>query len=97
MLVMMLAMMLTMMLVMPFMTYNFVVHPHLEPMLPCLELERPQAWYHRLGLHVHSLVILFKVKMTMNDDLGIFDEGIYEGDEVVILAWFSILGIGHYC
>jgi len=33
----------------------------------------------------------------MNDDLGIFDEGIYEGDEVVILAWFSILGIGHYC
>jgi len=33
----------------------------------------------------------------MNDDPRIFDEGIYEGDEVVVLAWFSTLGISHYC
>jgi hypothetical protein len=33
----------------------------------------------------------------MNDDLGIFDEGIYEGDEVVVLAWFSTLSTSHYC
>jgi hypothetical protein len=86
-----------MMLAMPFMTYNCVVRLQLEPMLPCFKLEHPQAWYHQLGLHVHSLVILLKVKITMNDDLGIFDEGIYEGDEVVVLAWFSTLGISHYC
>ncbi len=92
-----LVMMLMMMLVMPFMTYNRVVHPHLEPMLPCLELEHPQTWYHQLGLHVHSLMILLKVKTITNDDPRIFDEGIYEGDEVVVLAWFSTLGISHYC
>jgi hypothetical protein len=46
MLAMMLIMMLVMMLAMPFMTYNFVVHLHLEPMLPCLELKHSQAWYH---------------------------------------------------
>ncbi len=97
MLEMMLTMMLMMMLVMPFMTYNRVVHPHLEPMLPCLELEHLQTWYHQLGLHVHSLMILLKIKMIMNDDPRIFDENIYEGDEVVVLAWFSTLGISHYC
>jgi hypothetical protein len=94
--VMILVMMLTMMLVMPFMTYNHVVHLGLEPMLPCLEFEHPQAWYHQLGLHVHSLVILLKVKMIMNDDPGIFDKGIYEDDEVVVLAWFSTPSISHY-
>jgi hypothetical protein len=93
----MLAMMLTMMLVMPFMTCNHVVRPCLEPMLPCLELEHPQAWYHRLGLHVYSLMILLKVKTIMNDDPRIFDENIYEGDEVVVLAWFSTPCISHYC
>jgi hypothetical protein len=97
MLAMMLTMMLAMMLVMPFMTYNYVMCPQLEPMLPYFKLEHPQAWYHRLGLHVHSLVILFKVNTTMNDDPGIFYKGIYEGDEVVVLAWFSTLSINHYC
>lgn len=97
-LAMMLAIMLTMtMLVMPFMTYNCVARPQLEPMLPCFKLEHLQAWYHRLGLHVHFLVILFKVNTTVNDDPGIFDKGIYEGDEVVVLAWFSTLGINQYC
>jgi hypothetical protein len=76
MLAMMLVMILKMMLVMPFMTYNYVMRLQLEPMLPYFKLEHPQVWYHRLGLHVHSLVILFKVKTTMNDDLGIFYEGI---------------------
>jgi len=33
----------------------------------------------------------------MNDDPRIFDEGIYEGDEVVVLAWFSTPCISHYC
>jgi hypothetical protein len=38
-------------------------------------------------------MILFEVESTINDDCKIF----YEGNEVVILAWFLTLGLSHYC
>jgi hypothetical protein len=49
------------------------------------------------GPRVCSLVILLEIESTINDDPKILYESIYKGNEVVILAWFSTLGIGHYC
>jgi len=40
---------------------------------------------------------LLEVESTINDDPKILYEGIYKGNEVVILAWSSTLGVGHYC
>jgi hypothetical protein len=70
--------------------YGHVVHFHLELVPPHLEPKHPRAWYHRLGPHAHSLVILLKVKSAINDDPKIFYKGIYEGDEGAVLAWCQL-------
>lgn len=75
--------------------YGRVVYFCLKLVPPHLKPKHPQAWYYQLGPHVRSLVILFEVESTINDDPKIFYEGIYDGNEVVILAWSSTLGVGY--
>jgi hypothetical protein len=34
--------------------------------------------------------------LTINDDHKIFYENICEGDETIVLAWCSIIRVGHF-
>jgi len=43
-----------------------------------------------------SLVILLEVKPFPYNDLEIFYKGIYEDDEIIILAWSSTINVNHY-
>ncbi len=42
-------------------------------------------------------MILLKVNPTSSDELETVCEGCYETENTFIFAWYSILGIGHYC
>jgi len=41
-------------------------------------------------------VTLFEIELTIDDNLEIFYKCIYEGDEVIVLAWFLTPSIDHY-
>jgi hypothetical protein len=41
-------------------------------------------------------VTLLEIELTIDDNLEIFYKCIYEGDEVIVLAWFLTPSIDHY-
>jgi hypothetical protein len=45
---------------------------------------------------MHSLVLVLEVKPATTDELKIMYEGVFEGNEIVVLVWFVIHGVGHY-
>jgi hypothetical protein len=60
------------------------------------EVDPPRAWYYRISLNSHTLVILLQVDPIFGDELETICEGCYETEDISIFAWFSIPGIGHY-
>jgi hypothetical protein len=49
-----------------------------------------------LGPHASSLTILLEVELAINDNLELFYDDIYEGDEAKVLACSLTPSIGHY-
>jgi hypothetical protein len=75
-------------------------HPHdedLELQGVCLHLkvEPLRAWYYRIFLNFHTLVIFLQVDSTSDDELENIYEGFYEIEDTFIFTWSSILG-RHY-
>jgi hypothetical protein len=62
----------------------------------CLEVDPPQAWYYRISPNSHTMVNLLQVDLTSGDELKTICEGCYETEDTSIIAWSSILGVGHY-
>jgi hypothetical protein len=56
-----------------------------------------QPWHQRLGVGAHSLVLVLEVKVATTNEPKIKYEGIFEGNETVVLIWSTIPGVGHYC
>jgi hypothetical protein len=74
---------------------------HKEPvrrrMCPWLEFEHiTRLWHWRLGANARFLVLVLEVEPAINGELKIFYEGIYQGDEIVVLVWSTKLGLSHY-
>ncbi len=61
-----------------------------------LEVEPPRAWYYHISLNSGTLVILLQVDLASGDEPEIVCEGFYETGYTSIVAWFSILDVGHY-
>ncbi len=62
----------------------------------CLEVEPPRAWYYRISLNSHTLVILLQVDLASSDEPKTVCEGCYETEDTSIFAWFSVPSVGHY-
>ncbi len=51
-----------------------------------LEFEHiTRPWHWRLGANAHSLILVLKIKPTMDGKPEILYEGIYQGDDATIL------------
>ncbi len=76
-------------------------HPHDEELEPRevrvhFKVEPPQAWYYRISLNFHTLVILLQVDPASSDEPKTICEGCYETEDTSIFAWSSVPNIGHY-
>jgi hypothetical protein len=71
-------------------------NPASQEMRARLEINPPRAWYYRIFLNFHTLMILLQVGPTFGDEPEIVYESCYETKDTSIFAWFSILGVGHY-
>jgi len=87
----------------PSLVVNLTQVPRLEEEIggrqvhPPIKFERiTRHWHQRLGIDSCSLVLVLKVKSTTTDEPKITYEGVFEGEEVVVLMLSTILGIGHY-
>jgi hypothetical protein len=85
-----------------FLDLTLMQHPHdeepeLREMRIRLEIDPPRAWYYRISLNSHTLVILLQVDLASSDGREIICERCYETEDASIFAWFSIPGVGHYC
>jgi hypothetical protein len=77
-------------------------HPHDEEpesreVCVRLEVNSPRAWYYRISLNFHTLVILLQVDFVFSDEPETVCEGCYETKNTSIFTWSSIPGVGHYC
>jgi hypothetical protein len=77
-------------------------HPHDEDPEPQevhlrLQVEPLRAWYYRISLNSHTVVILLQVDPASGDELETVCEGCYEIEDISIFTWSSVPGVGHYC
>jgi hypothetical protein len=63
----------------------------------CFEVEPFQAWYYRISVNSHTLVILLRVNPTSGDELETIREGCYETEDIFIFTWSLISDIGQHC
>jgi hypothetical protein len=61
-----------------------------------LEVKPFRAWYYRISPNSHTLVILLQVDPASRDEPKTICEDCYETEDISILAWFLVLGIGHH-
>jgi hypothetical protein len=72
-------------------------NPELQEVRTYLEVDPMQAWYYHIYANSRTLAILLQVNPVSGDEPETICEGCYEIEDTSIFAWFSILGIGHYC
>ncbi len=76
-------------------------HPHDEKpeyreVRTHLEVDPPQAWYYRISLNSHTLVILLQINPVSGDEPETIYESCYETEDTYIFIWSSIPSVGHY-
>jgi hypothetical protein len=49
-----------------------------------------------LDANARSLVLVLEVKLVIDGEPKILYEGIYQGDETIVLVWSIESGLGHY-
>jgi hypothetical protein len=70
--------------------------PELREVRARLEIEPPQAWYHRISPNSRTLVISLQVNPASGDKPETICESCYETEDTSIFAWSSVPGVGHY-
>jgi hypothetical protein len=71
--------------------------PKLQKVHVCFEVEPHRTWYYGIFLNSHTLLILLQNDLAFIDEPKTVYEGCYKTKDIFIFAWFSILGIRHYC